>query len=65
MPPPCKDLYLTLEIFAGTSEMNANILYKMRESVRYWRQFIPYDGIPLSEALRLVSGAGVTDANLG
>ncbi|MDG0813954.1 TIM barrel protein [Cohnella rhizosphaerae] len=65
MPPPCKELYLTLEIFAGTSEMNANILYKMRESVRYWRQFIPHDGILLSEALRHLSGAGLTDASRG
>ncbi|MCC2683910.1 MAG: hypothetical protein K0R75_809 [Paenibacillaceae bacterium] len=52
MPPKCKDTYLTLEIFSGTSELNVDIIQKLRDSVRYWRQFIPEDGMKLSEAVR-------------
>jgi hypothetical protein len=55
MPPVCDEIYLTLEIFAGTSEMNRDILHKILESVQYWRQYIPQDGIKLSEALRLIA----------
>ncbi|MFF2479606.1 TIM barrel protein [Paenibacillus sp. NPDC058071] len=56
MPPKCGKLYLTLEIFSGTSELYDDILRKMEESVRYWRTFIPRDGIKLSEALQLLRG---------
>jgi sugar phosphate isomerase/epimerase len=52
MPPKCGEIYLTLEIFSGTSEMNTTILRKMQESILYWRQFIPEDGMTLSQALK-------------
>ncbi|MCC3372516.1 sugar phosphate isomerase/epimerase [Cohnella sp. REN36] len=52
LPPKCAEIYLTLEIFSGTSEMNADILKKMRDSIVYWRQFIPADGMKLSEAVQ-------------
>ncbi|QGQ94266.1 hypothetical protein EHS13_04780 [Paenibacillus psychroresistens] len=55
MPPVCDEIYLTLEIFAGTSEMNSDIKHKILESVKYWRKYIPQDGIRLSEALRLIT----------
>ncbi|BBH23056.1 hypothetical protein Back11_44010 [Paenibacillus baekrokdamisoli] len=62
MPPRCEELFLTLEIFSGTSEMNTDIIRKMEDSVRYWRHFIPRDGIRLSEALK-ACGAVTTDGN--
>ena len=37
MPPKCGEIYLTLEIFSGTSEINTAIVRKMQESVRYWQ----------------------------
>jgi hypothetical protein len=51
-PPKCEEIYLTLEIFSGTSEMNIDIIKKMQDSIDYWRQFIPVDGLLLSELLK-------------
>lgn len=49
MSPMCKSIYLTLEIFSGTAEINEDIIYKLKESVKYWRNFIPVDGLTLDE----------------
>lgn len=49
MPPMCKKIYLTLEIFSGTADINEDIVYKLKESVKYWRSFIPSDGLTLDE----------------
>jgi sugar phosphate isomerase/epimerase len=54
MPPKCEEIYLTLEIFSGTNEMNTAILKKIQESILYWRQFIPEDGMKLSQALKIL-----------
>lgn len=50
-PPPCADIYLTLEIFSGTAEHPSQILANIRESAAYWRQFVPHDGMPLDELI--------------
>jgi len=52
MPQPCADIYLTLEIFSGTSESPSEIMRKLQESVRYWRRWIPKDGETLDKLLR-------------
>ncbi len=52
LPPPCADIVLTLEIFSGTAERPNDILRSIRESVAYWRAFIPADGIPLDQLVR-------------
>jgi sugar phosphate isomerase/epimerase len=49
MPPKCKEIYLTIEVFAGTSEIPYDILQKINESVLYWRDFIPEDGLTLDK----------------
>lgn len=49
LPPPCEDLYLTLEIFSGTAERPQQSLNNIRESAAYWRQFIPQDGLTLDQ----------------
>lgn len=51
MPPPCSRIVLTLEPFIGTAGNNYEALEQIAQSVAYWRQFIPRDGMPLSEAL--------------
>lgn len=48
-PPVAENIYLTFEIFGSTSETSRNILSKMRESIEYWRKYIPEDGMKLSE----------------
>lgn len=47
MPEKCSEIFLTLEIFSGTAQPPGEILDNYRASVRYWRQFVPSDGIPL------------------
>lgn len=49
MPPNVQDMYLTLEVFAGTEEREQEILDKIAASVHYWREFIPEDGKRLNE----------------
>jgi hypothetical protein len=49
MPPRCGEIYLTLELFSGTADHGRAIMQRMRESVRYWREVIPEDGLPLDE----------------
>jgi len=48
MPPRCKEIYLTLEIFSGTAETIYEVERAMRESVEYWRRYLPTDGAVLS-----------------
>lgn len=51
MPPPCLDIYLTLEMFSGTADLPLDILAGLTESVEYWRQYVPKDGLTLQELL--------------
>jgi sugar phosphate isomerase/epimerase len=53
MPPRCKDIYLTIEVFAGTSDLNGDIIRKLKETVGYWRLFIPEDGLALDKLIDL------------
>ena len=47
----CETIFLTLELFYSTSAYPAEIVSRLRESVAFWRAFIPEDGMRLSEAL--------------
>lgn len=49
MPPPCETLYLTLELFSGTADINRDILEHLRASVEYWRTAVPQDGLTLDQ----------------
>ena len=58
MPARCRDIYLTMELFSGTAQTTQSILCDYAESVRYWRRFVPEDGLPLNVLVeRLRSGA--------
>ncbi|MDR2371218.1 MAG: TIM barrel protein [Treponema sp.] len=52
MPPRCGKIYLTLEVFAGTAAVMHNFLSDIRESVSWWRRWIPRDGVRLDELVR-------------
>ena len=41
------------QAFAGTASINYNTLRDLKESVAYWRQFIPEDGLTLDQLLAL------------
>jgi len=47
MPQKSDEIYLTLEVFSGTTSIMHDVLKDYRESVRYWREFVPEDGLSL------------------
>lgn len=49
MPKPCRQVCLTLELFSETAQTSREILRNYEESVRYWRKWIPEDGMRLDE----------------
>lgn len=49
MPPKVTDIYLAFEIFFGVTDPAKMIIDDLRESVAYWRKYIPQDGLPLNE----------------
>lgn len=51
MPPRVKDIYLAFEIFFGITESAKDILAAIKESIEYWRSFIPQDGMEINELI--------------
>ncbi len=51
MPRRCTEIYLTLELFSGTTSIMNNVLDSVAQSVRYWRGAIPQDGLYLDQLL--------------
>ena len=51
LPQLLPDLYLTLEVFTGTADLNRAVLQRIRESVVYWRNYIPEDGLTLDKLI--------------
>lgn len=56
MPPPVDNLYLSFEVFAATAETNRQVIEKLRHSYEYWRQYIPEDGMLLSDLVSAPEG---------
>jgi len=51
MPPKVENIYLTFEIFPHTYDTKREILSVLEESVKYWRKWIPKDGMILSDLI--------------
>lgn len=51
MPPECEAIAMTLEPFISTAGNIYDALEELQLSVKYWRQFIPKDGMRLSEII--------------
>ncbi len=51
--PKVDCIYLTLEVFTSTASINYFTLKDLRETVHYWRQFVPKDGMKLNELIKL------------
>lgn len=51
LPPACQRITLTLEPFIGTAGNIYDAVDELRDSVAYWRRFIPKDGMRLSELI--------------
>jgi sugar phosphate isomerase/epimerase len=52
MPAKSNEIYLTLELFSGTTSIMHDVLKDCRESVDYWRRFVPEDGLGLDVLIR-------------
>lgn len=50
-PPRCAELILTLEPFIATAANPADAMDEIAQSVSYWRKFLPYDGMRLSDVV--------------
>ena len=51
MPSKVKEIYLAFELFFGITDSPESIIEAMRESVQYWRKYIPEDGMRLDELI--------------
>lgn len=54
MPPKCGEVVLTFEPFISTAGSTFDLLEDMRESVAYWRKWVPEDGMNLSEIKKIL-----------
>jgi sugar phosphate isomerase/epimerase len=51
MPPRCDEICLSFELFAANTDMNYDTIHRIQETVCYWRQFVPEDGVRLDQLL--------------
>lgn len=54
MPPKCDEIVLTFEPFISTAGNTYDLLDELKESVAYWRKYVPEDGMRLSEVAKLL-----------
>jgi len=51
LPPRVTDIYLAFELFFGITASTDEIISDMRESVAYWREYMPEDGITVDKLI--------------
>jgi hypothetical protein len=49
--PPVGDIYLSFELFFSNMDTKYKIFEHLGDTLKYWRQFVPEDGITLDEAV--------------
>jgi hypothetical protein len=49
--PPVDDIYLDFELFFANIAYPDEILSQLKQSLQYWREFVPEDGMRLSEII--------------
>jgi len=52
MPPAVENIYLSFEIFASSIEKKREIITKLKQTLEYWRKYVPEDGISLDKLLK-------------
>lgn len=55
MPPKVDKIVLALELFTSNVDHPRDIKARFTETCRYWKQYIPEDGMRLSELLERLS----------
>ncbi len=43
------EIFLSFEIFTSNTETKKEILTKLKQTIGYWREFVPEDGLPLNQ----------------
>jgi len=56
MPVPVKNIYLTIEVFSSTADYPQSIIKGLEETAKYWRHFIPEDGLTLDKLISNIEG---------
>ena len=51
MPPKAEKIYLAFELFFSMNERPESIKRQLRESIDYWRRYIPEDGLTLDQLI--------------
>jgi phosphomannomutase len=54
--PPVENIYLSFELFFANMDTKAKIIKHLKQTVEYWRQFVPEDGMPLDVLLNNLKG---------
>jgi hypothetical protein len=49
--PPAEDIYLSFELFFPNTESTYGILRELKQTLDYWRRYVPEDGMRLSEVI--------------
>ncbi|MCL2220765.1 MAG: sugar phosphate isomerase/epimerase [Oscillospiraceae bacterium] len=52
LQPPVEDIYLSFEIFASNMDKKPDILRGLKQTLEYWRQFVPEDGMTLDKLVK-------------
>jgi hypothetical protein len=55
MPPRCEAIYLSCELFAANADTSWDTIHRMKETLSYWRSFVPEDGVPLDQLVPVQS----------
>lgn len=49
---PVEDIYLSFEIFAANVDRNRDTINGLKQTLSYWREFVPEDGMRLDELVK-------------
>jgi len=52
LQPPVQDIYLSFEIFASNTDKKPDIIRNLKQTLEYWRQFVPEDGMTLDQIVK-------------
>jgi sugar phosphate isomerase/epimerase len=52
--PPVSEIFLSFELFFSNMSLKFDILSQLKETLNYWRRFIPEDGMTLDEIIELI-----------
>jgi hypothetical protein len=60
--PPVQDIYLSFELFFSNMQSSREILRELKQTLDYWRRYVPEDGMRLSEVIARIKAGSVNEA---